>query len=181
MEFKYNELAILLRVLEPSKMAQLMSSWFFWKRWCEITSDNYNQTIIHCVSVPVPTTCWAQAQNSSVSTLYFQLESSWLSLPSNKSHLDKWVFQKNGSLAVCGAGLGPEFGQSKFSHCSCEATNILQLVLRKWNRKARKAQSSSLLVYFLWRVASFGQNVSLNRNSLPFFFYCMFYVSIWSW
>ena len=34
--------------------------------------------------------------------------SRWLPLPSDKSHLDKWLFKENGFLAVCGADLGSE-------------------------------------------------------------------------
>ena len=59
--------------------------------------------------MPAPITCWAPAQSHSVSTqcqlastwISINSASSWLPLPSDKSHLDKWLLKKNGCLAVC--------------------------------------------------------------------------------
>ena len=57
--------------------------------------------------MPAPITCWAPAQSHSVSTqcqfasTSINSASSWLPLPSDKSHLDKWLLKENGCLAVC--------------------------------------------------------------------------------
>ena len=83
--------------------------------------------------------------------------------------------------------LRPELGQSKFSrHCLHEATNILQLALRRWKLKARNAQASptSKLVFFLLLArmviprAGHLWPVSLNRNCQQVFVVSCFMVSI---
>ena len=66
--------------------------------------------------MPPPTTCWALAQSSTVSTqcrlvsTSINSVSSWLPLPSDKSHLDNRLFKKNGFLACCGPNCGADLG-----------------------------------------------------------------------
>ena len=76
--------------------------------------------------------------------------------------------------------LRPELGQAKFPrHCLQEAKNILHLALmerRRWPEMLRPLFSLSTSIGLLgWRsqgLASFGQNVSLNQNSLSFVVSC---------
>ena len=65
--------------------------------------------------MPPPTICWAQAPAAHLVSAQCQLAptsinsaSTWLTLPSDKSHLIKCLFKKNGFLAVCGVDLGSE-------------------------------------------------------------------------
>ena len=85
--------------------------------------------IILCVSVPMqaPTTWWVPEQACSVwtqcqivSTSIISL-SSWLSFPSDTSHLVIWLFKKNGFLAVCGEDLGSELKANSLRRKGCQS------------------------------------------------------------
>ena len=98
-----------------------------------------------------PSTCWAPVQcqlsvnqYQLVSSLY-QPVSSWQALQSDKSHLFKWLFEKNGFLAVSGSNLGLELVTSSLrqnSSWTCVSTSFslpcinFQALIRtiSWNR-----------------------------------------------
>ena len=107
----------------PTVTASALSSVFWRDTSVRFPMTNVIITIMihsHCVSVPMPapTTCSAPVQSCSLSTQCQLVSSSinsvssWLPLPSDKSHLVKWFFRKNGFFAVCADSVVQSLDQS---------------------------------------------------------------------
>ena len=104
-------------------------------------------TVLHSVSVPMlpPTTSWSPGQCQLSVNQYQQVGIKLVTLQSDKSHLFKWLFKKNGFLAVSESDLGFELlksSQRQNSSLTCHSTSFYlpcinsQAVIRtiSWNR-----------------------------------------------
>ena len=86
-------------------------------------------TVLHSVSVPMlpPTTSWSPGQCQLSVNQYQQVGIKLVTLQSDKSHLFKWLFKKNGFLAVSESDLGFELLKSSLrqnSSCTCVWTSF---------------------------------------------------------